>query len=65
VKSASVGCRFVRSESVGCRFGFVGAQSKYKLIPALTLKNLKKLFLLFLKFYFAADFYEKLRYCEL
>jgi len=35
LKSASVGCRFYRSKSVGCGFGcgFVGARSKYNLIP--------------------------------
>jgi len=62
LKSASVGCGFYRSKSVGCGFGFVGARSKYNLIPS-TLKNLKKLYLFFLKLYFAADFYERLWYC--
>ena len=33
LKSASVGCGFYRSKSVGCGFGFVGARSKYNLIP--------------------------------
>ena len=58
LKSAFIGCRFYRSKSVGYGCGFVGARSKYNLI---TLVNLEKITF---KFYFAADFYERLRYCK-